>query len=477
MRYSINLDCKTSHIKKDGTIPLLLRVAINREHIYINLGKPIKATHYDKVGKCVKAGIKGNGNYNSFIDRQKNKIDEIISESEKRGEVLSLQKLKEIYEKETGKIKSISFYAYAEETIKRERELKEISADTLDNYDNEIAKLKVYRSKLSIHDITVPFLEEYKTYLTDTLKQANNTAYHAMCFLRKYTKKLFDAGKISRYPFTEFIVGKPFSGEPQYLEPEELNKLHDLYDSRELCKIVKTAKSKYAQNFNIGEKYQEVLRYYLAACYCGLRHSDIKTLKINEIQGNFIVKELQKGRLKRKKTVRIPIRKRLLSVLDLNSKSGLAFENLVMENSQTNKYLKAIMKVAGINKHLAFHSSRHSFAINSLLLGIKIEVVSDILGHSELTTTQRYARVVDRLREKEMNKWDNIVQEKTLENEIQVVCPSCESDVMNFERGVLKLNKIPCACQYCNTAFVFNLIENKSSATLQSFSYSKQNFN
>lgn len=62
----------------------------------------------------------------------------------------------------------------------------------------------------------------------------------------------------------------------------------------------------------------------------------------------------------------------------------------------------------GINKKLSFHCSRHSFAINSLVLGIPIEVVSKILGHSDLKTTQIYAKVVDSLTNREMEKWNNI---------------------------------------------------------------------
>lgn len=317
---------------------------------------------------------------------------------------------------------------------------------------------------MSIHDINKKFLEEYKSHIKETLKQSENTAYHAMCFLRKYTKILFNTGKIGKYPFTEFVVGKPFEVEPEYLLPEELTKLHDLYDSRELLKIVRQAKSKYTRykEFPVGEKYQETLRYFLAACYCGLRHSDIKTLKKADIQGNFIVKELQKGRLSRKKTVRIPIRKKLLSLLELNSKSGLAFENPVMENSQSNIYLKAIMKIAGIDKHITFHAARHTFAIISLLLGIKIEVVSDILGHSELTTTQRYARVIDRLREQEMDKWDKMSADEFSATECLINCPTCENMVLRFEKNVIRLNKLPIVCPYCSTSFLYNLKESKS---------------
>jgi integrase len=460
MRYTINLDCKTHYVRKDGTIPLLLRVSINGEHDYINIGKKIKISQYDTENKCVKSGITGYSTLTSYIDRQKIKIDTIISDHEKRGDVLSVQRLKEIFEQETGKVKSISFYDFVEETIKRERELNEISSDTLDNYDTYSANLKKYSPKLSIHDINKKFLEEYKSHIKETLKQSDNTAYHAMCFLRKYTKILFNTGKIGKYPFIDFIVGKPFEVEPEYLLPEELTKLHELYNSKELLKVIKKAKSKHAQDFNIGEQYQKILRYYLASCYCGLRHSDIKTLHLTDIQGNFIVKELQKGRLSRKKTVRIPIRKKLLSLLEIKSKSGLAFENPVMETAQTNKYLKDIMKIAGINKHITFHSARHTFAIISLLLGIKIEVVSDILGHSELTTTQRYARVIDRLREQEMNKWDNMANEEFGGTETIVNCPTCENMVLKFEKNVIRLNKLPLVCPYCSTSFLYNLKEN-----------------
>jgi integrase len=469
MRYTISFDCKTHHVRKDGTIPMLLRVSINGEHVYINLGKQIKETHYDKLNKSVKAGIHGYASLTGFIDRQKVKIDTIITDHEKRGEILSVQRLKEIYEKEGGKVKSISFYDFVEETIKRERELKEVSEKTLDNYDVYCVNLKKYRPKLSIHDINKIFLEEYRTYITEVLKQADNSAYHAMCFIRKYTKLLFDSGKISKYPFSEFVVGKPFEVEPEYLEPEELAALHDLYDSKELLQIVRKAKNKHTKykEFPLGEKYQEVLRYYLGSCYSGLRHSDIKTLKTAEIKAGFIVKEMQKGRKGRKKTVRIPIRKRLLSLLQLKSQSGLAFENPVMESSQTNKYLLAVAKKAGINKHITFHSARHTFAINSLILGVKIEVVSDILGHSELTTTQRYARVVDKLREQEMDKWDKLAKQEFGTSESIVSCPSCENTIMKFEKNVIQLNKLPVVCPYCSVSFSYNLKENISELSMK----------
>lgn len=293
MRYTINLDCKTHHVDRNGEVPILLRVSINGDHDYFNTGKKIKIEHYDKEKKSVKSGINGGTAIASFINRQKVKIDTIISEFERRGETATISKVKEIYSQETGKVKSDSFYDFVATTIEWERNNSAIAKKTLDNYSNYLRNLQAYRAKLSIHDIDKKFLETYKQYILGDLKQANNTAYHAMCFLRKYTKKLFDDGKIKPYPFSKFKVGSPFEANRDYLEPEELKQLHDLYDSKELLKVVKKAKSKHAQDFNIGEKYQEVLRYFLVACYCGLRHSDIKTLCRADIQGDFIVKVMK----------------------------------------------------------------------------------------------------------------------------------------------------------------------------------------
>ena len=119
------------------------------------------------------------------------------------------------------------------------------------------------------------------------------------------------------------------------------------------------------------------------------------------------------------------------------------------------------MKEAKIGKHITFHCARHSFSIISLLLGVKIEVVSDILGHSELTTTQRYARVVDRLREQEMDKWDKMAKEEFDSATIQEIsCPKCENTVMKFEKGIIMLTKIPVTCPYCSHSFSHNLKEN-----------------
>ena len=71
-----------------------------------------------------------------------------------------------------------------------------------------------------------------------------------------------------------------------------------------------------------------------------------------------------------------------------------------------NRMLKEIAVLAGINKPITFHTARHTFATISITLGIPIEVISKLLGHTSISTTQIYARIVDEVKVREMEKWN-----------------------------------------------------------------------
>lgn len=93
---------------------------------------------------------------------------------------------------------------------------------------------------------------------------------------------------------------------------------------------------------------------------------------------------------------------------------------------------------------------------------MKFEVVSDILCHSELTTTQRYARVVDNLRDQEMDKWDKLAKdENDLPVDNEVICLTCENPITKIDTSIIKLKKIPMTCPYCDHSFTYDVDEHK----------------
>ena len=65
----------------------------------------------------------------------------------------------------------------------------------------------------------------------------------------------------------------------------------------------------------------------------------------------------------------------------------------VLSNQKLNSYLKEIADLCGINKNITFHLARHTFATTTTLAkGVPIETVSKMLGHTNIETTQIYAR-------------------------------------------------------------------------------------
>ncbi len=68
----------------------------------------------------------------------------------------------------------------------------------------------------------------------------------------------------------------------------------------------------------------------------------------------------------------------------------------VITNIKTNEYLKVIADICGIKKNLTFHMARHTFATTvTLTNSVPMETVSNMLGHTKITTTQIYAKVLE----------------------------------------------------------------------------------
>ena len=89
----------------------------------------------------------------------------------------------------------------------------------------------------------------------------------------------------------------------------------------------------------------------------------------------------------------------------------------VISNQKTNKYLKEIIQSNGVRKKITFHSARLTFAtVVTLSNGVPIETVSKLLGHTKLSTTQIYARVLESKLSSDISNLDEIMINKRQRN-------------------------------------------------------------
>lgn len=102
--------------------------------------------------------------------------------------------------------------------------------------------------------------------------------------------------------------------------------------------------------------------------------------------------------------VDIPLLPEALKFLEDNEGTGGSVFN-VFTNEACNRYLKEIAEYFGIDKNITFNVSRHTFATTCITLSMPLKVVSEILGHTSVKTTENYLHVFTDVKRSEMQKW------------------------------------------------------------------------
>lgn len=137
---------------------------------------------------------------------------------------------------------------------------------------------------------------------------------------------------------------------------------------------------------------------FIFSCFTGLAYIDVKNLTEDNLRTGFDGKLwIMTHRQKTDTNVNVPLLDIPLKIL-AKYKNNLSNKVLlpVLSNQKMNSYLKEIGDLCGIDKNLTFHLARHTFATTiTLAKGVPIETVSKMLGHTNIQTTQIYARITN----------------------------------------------------------------------------------
>lgn len=249
---------------------------------------------------------------------------------------------------------------------------------------SEINKLQRFKPLLTFDEIDYDFFSRYEIYLRDTLKNKPNTIAKSLKKIRLFINIGVRKGLLTSNPVSYYKI-KTVASSRSHLTIEELQKLECFYNNKE-----------------IKQNMRETLCCFLFASYTGLRYSDIRKLYYNDIENSYI-------RIKQSKTgtqVTIPLSDKAKQLIDQTQLTGLVFN--VCSNMKANAHLKLIIEKAGINKKVTFHTARHTFATISLNIGIPMEIVSKLLGHADIKTTQIYAKLFEKTKFEQMEKWNKL---------------------------------------------------------------------
>lgn len=267
---------------------------------------------------------------------------------------------------------------------------------------NVIRELKLFRGDY------IPFNEINKEFLSnfvDFLKQAKKSSKHGLvkdggCLsnnsvvayysvLRTIINKAYKEGIIPTNPTLEFKLADKVREEKsrrEYLTIDEIK----LLASTE-C------------------KYEIIKRAFLFSCLSGLRVSDIRKLTWKDFKNIGDKVRIEIKMQKTKEPLYLPISDSALQWLPIRGDSkddDVIFA--LPHQSNINDNLQKWVDKAKIRKHVSFHVGRHTHATLMLTLGADLFTVSKLLGHTNIATTQIYAKIIDKKKDEAVDLIPNI---------------------------------------------------------------------
>ena len=381
---------RSNHVNKDGKSMVMLRCSLNGERA--NFGSTGIGVD-PKAWDCTKSRVNGRNTEALSTNLQLSNLEDLVTSiyyKYEKTDMLSLERIKQDYLGKTVSTDTImELFETHNEDIKKQVGCGGLSTTSYSKYElvrKRFAEMimKNYRRKdLRLTEVTSFVIHDFELYLRTEIGQSPNTATKTLKTFKSVILFGIRNGLMTNNPFANirFHLKGVDRG---YLEDDELNRL---------------------MNKEIGNKRLSLIRdLFVFSCFTGLAYIDLANLKGENIVTLNGVEWIKGRRVKTGTLINVvllDIPKRLiLKYTDDKRRKEHLFP--IISNQKMNEYLKEIAAICDIDKNLTCHIARHTFATMALSKGVPIESVSKMLGHTNIRTTQIYAKVTDKKIEHDM---------------------------------------------------------------------------
>ncbi|WP_418698033.1 site-specific integrase [Bacteroides sp.] len=290
-----------------------------------------------------------------------------------QGRRISLELLKEVLSTSEDSTSFIPFF-------RQEIANSALKESTKRNHLSTLALLQEFKKDVSFSDLTFEFISSFEHFLQSRGYHTNTIAKHMKHLKRQINVAINkDYIEIQKYAFRKYKI-KTVENKHTHLAPEELERLEILLLTGRYTKL------------------QHSLDAFLFCCYAGMRYSDFVNLSPENIvqirQETWLIYKS----IKTNTEVRLPLyllfEGKGLRILEKYQDDIQSFFRL-KGNSNVNKELVIITRLAGLSKKVSFHTARHTNATLLIYNGVNITTVQKLLGHRSVKTTQIYTNVMD----------------------------------------------------------------------------------
>ncbi|BES62845.1 site-specific integrase [Dysgonomonas capnocytophagoides] len=374
MRATLKIILRKNYLGKTGKQPIGLQYTAYRQTTYIGLDISVKPEHWSDSKKMILVGEKYHLQYNRIIREQHHKAEQIIFDN-----FLKPLSTKDFVNKFKDRYyDNKDFYVFVEselEFLKLSR-----AQSTINNYCSLINKMKVWKPSLLFNEISLEFIQRFHQFEVESGNEPP-TIYKKHANLKFLLGLAIDKELIKKNPYDKFKIKRFSKGENMdILTEEELQLLQQVYNSGKY--------SKYKQ---------ESLRCLLFGCYTSLSyaefqkvlHNNLKVITLNKKEVGETYYLLSNDRQKTRILYKIPIvSPTVKSLLEMENKKSFQKIFFPLSNNTINRYLKKIIKEAGINKTITLHRARHTFRTIAAKKGIRDSIAERIMGHASRDSIQ-----------------------------------------------------------------------------------------
>lgn len=385
---------RSNYVNKEGKTSVMLRIYLNNERLSLgSTGIAITASQWDKDKERIKGRTTDALSTNLQLDNIAGGLQAIFRKIEMSDD-LSLERIKseflgkkdeidtlmQLFEKHNTDISKQVGISVSKATLQKYNVCKRHFSDFLDK--------QYKRNDLKLTELTYLIIREFDLYLRTVVGQNSNTATKTMKTFKTITLLGQKMG---------VLLHDPFMNHRFHLEPVNRGFLTD----EEILLIA---------NKEIGIPRLELVRdIFIFSCFTGLAYIDVSNLTPDHIvtlgDKQWIMTQRQKTSVETN-ILLLDIPKAIIDKYCDNSAYPKRENKLfpILSNQKMNAYLKEIADLCGIKKNLTFHLARHTFATMSLSKGVPMESVSKMLGHTNIKTTQIYARITNKKIEHDMEE-------------------------------------------------------------------------
>ena len=381
--YSVIFYLKREKLKKDGTYPVMGRITVDGTQCQfsckVNCSPDIWETKGGRAtGKSVMAR-----SVNMELDKIKARIDKYYKEIVDRDNFVTAEKVKNAFlGLEFRQQTLMTTYAQWIANYEKQVEGGLKAPKTLHKYKsvyqhvNDFLRFHYHVSDIALKEIEPSFISDFEIYLKTEKHLAHNTVNIYVKPIMMLMHRAHENGWVTRYPFGEYKIGKA-EVDKGFLTKNELQAM---------------------MNLPIQNPQRCLVRdLFIFCCFTGISYIDLKNLRKENIVKNPVDGSLWIHTHRQKTGVAENVKLMSLPLEILKKYDGLCEDDHVFavpNFTSISSRLNTVAKLCGIKKHLTWHMSRHTMAtVVCLANGMPLEVVSSVLGHKSIESTQIYARI------------------------------------------------------------------------------------